>query len=107
MSRLVSDQQATIAALNEEIGRYKAEVEQYRSSVGSTIDANNERVAEMRRQFADDIARLEDQGRNLREENLILAGQLDTLRAERSAELLRPTDEYALVDGRIVASEAG
>jgi hypothetical protein len=103
VSRLVSDQQTTIAALNEEIGRYKGEVEQYRASVGSTIDANNTRVADMRRQFADDVARLEDQGRKLREENLILGGQLDALRAERSAELLRPTEEYALVDGRIVS----
>ena len=103
VARLVSDQQSTIAALNTEVGQYKAEVETYRSSVGSTIDTNNERVSEMRRQFADDVARLEDSGRRLREENLILAGQLDTLRAERSADLLRPNDEYALVDGRIVS----
>lgn len=103
VGRLVSDQQATIAALNAEVGQYKAEVETYRASVGSTIDGNNERVAEMRRQFADDIARREDQSRRLREENLILAGQLETLRAERSADLLRPNDEYALVDGRIVS----
>ncbi len=103
VSQLVTDQQSTIAALNQEIGQYKAEVEQYRSSVGSTIDANNERVAEMRRTFADDVARLEDSGRRLREENLILSGQLEALRAERSAELLRPTDEYGLVDGRIVS----
>lgn len=103
VARLVSDQQSTIAALNTEVGQYKTEVETYRSSVGSTIDTNNERVSEMRRQFADDVARLEDTGRRLREENLILAGQLDTLRAERSADLLRPNDEYALVDGRIVS----
>lgn len=103
VARLVSDQQSTIAALNTEVGQYKTEVETYRSSVGSTIDTNNERVSEMRRQFADDVARLEDSGRRLREENLILAGQLDTLRAERSADLLRPNDEYALVDGRIVS----
>ncbi len=103
VGRLVSDQQATIAALNAEVGQYKSEVETYRASVGSTIDGNNERVAEMRRQFADDIARREDQARRLREENLILAGQLETLRAERSADLLRPNDEYALVDGRIVS----
>ncbi|MBL0921847.1 MAG: hypothetical protein IBJ10_06935 [Phycisphaerales bacterium] len=103
VSRLISDQQATIAALNQEVGQYKAEVETYRASVGSTIDTNNERVADMRRNFADDTARLEDQNRRLREENLILAGQLDTLRAERSADLLRPNEEYALVDGRIVS----
>lgn len=103
VSRLISDQQATIAALNAEVGQYKAEVENYRSSVGSTIEGNNERVADMRRQFADDIARLEDRNKRLTEENLILSGQLEALRAERSKDLLRPEDEYALVDARIVS----
>jgi hypothetical protein len=97
----------SLAAANAELGQYKAEVESYRESMTSTISANNERVEEIRRDAADRTALLGDQNDRLREQNLILQGQLDSLRAERSQDLLRPQDEGSLIDGRIVSVNAG
>lgn len=96
-----------LAAANAELGQYKAEVESYRGNLTSTISANNERVEEIRREAADRTALLSDQIERVREENLILQGQLESLRAERSRDLLRPQDEASLIDGRIVSVNAG
>lgn len=93
----------SLAAANAELGQYKAEVESYRGSMTQTIAANNERVDEIRRDATDRVALLSDQIERLREENLIRQGQIDSLRAQRSSELLRPQDEASLVDGRIVS----
>ncbi|MGP1310375.1 MAG: hypothetical protein ACTS27_09280 [Phycisphaerales bacterium] len=95
-----------LAAANAELDQYKAEVESYRGNMTSTISANNERVEEIRRDAADRTALLSDQNERLREQNLILQGQLDSLRAERSEDLLRPQDESTLIDGRIVSVNA-
>lgn len=103
VNTLLSDHQATIAALNGEIDRYKGEVQTYRESVGTTIDTNNRRVEEIRRRLTDEKSALEDRVARLEQDNLILSGQLDSLRRERSQDLLRPEAEYALVDGRIVS----
>ena len=100
---LIADQQSTIAAMNAEIDRYKAEVETFRASVGSTIDTNNRRVEEIRRRLTDEKSTLEDRLARVEQENLILTGQLDSLRRERAADMLRPDDEYSLVDGRVVS----
>ncbi|TVQ63330.1 MAG: hypothetical protein EA379_04225 [Phycisphaerales bacterium] len=106
VNTLIADQQATMAAMNAEISRYKAEVEQYRVSVGDTIDTNNRRVDEIRRVLTDEKASLEDRLTRVEQENLILTGQLDSLRRERAADMLRPDDEFALVDGRVVSVNA-
>src|SRR5690606_31638898 len=78
-----------------------------RGNMTSTIAANNERVEEIRRDAADRTALLADQLERSREEALILRGQVDSLRAQRSQDLLRPQDESALVDGRVVSVNAG
>ncbi len=93
----------SLAAANAELGQYQAEVESYRGNMTSTIAANNERVEEIRRDAADRTALLADQLERSREESLILKGQVDSLRAERSQDLLRPQDESSLVDGRVVS----
>jgi hypothetical protein len=97
----------SLAAANAELGQYQAEVESYRGNMTSTISANNERVEEIRRDSADRTALLADQLERAREEALILKGQVDSLRAERSQDLLRPQDEAALVDGRVVSVNSG
>src|SRR5690606_31206668 len=86
----------SLAAANAELGQYKAEIESYRGNMTSTIAANNERVEEIRRDAADRTALLADQLERSREAALILRGQVDSLRAQRSQDLLRPQDESAL-----------
>lgn len=96
-----------LAAANAELDQYKNEVESYRGNMTSTISANNERVDEIRRDAADRAAVANDQIERQREQILILQGQLDSLRAERSQDLLRPQDEGSLIDGRVVSVNAG
>lgn len=102
--RLAQQQfEQSLAAANAELGQYAAEVESYRGGMTQTISANNERVEEIRRDASAQLAMLNDRNDRLREENLILQGQVDSLRAQRSSELLRPQNEASLVDGRVVS----
>ncbi len=105
VGQLQTDQTATIDSLNDEIGRYKGELDKFRSMVDDTIASNNERVSTIRRESADREASLQARIAQLEEESLRLQGQLTALRESQVDATLLPTDEYALVDGRIIGAD--
>ena len=95
----------TVTSLNDEIGHYKGELDHFRSLVDKTIDTNNQRVETIRRESADREASLQSKVGSLQEENLRLQGQLTSLRQTQVRSTLLPTEEYALVDGRIIGAD--
>jgi hypothetical protein len=94
----------TVAALQEEIAVYRDGVETYGESVQNVIAENNERVETIRTDAAELEAQLRAEISRLEEEILIQEETINGLRAEVADETLRPVDEYALVDARVVAT---
>lgn len=105
VAQVQADSASTVTALNEEIGKYKAEFDSFRTLVDKTIADNNQRVEEIRREAADRGA--SDQARiaELEEETLRQQGQLTSLRESQVTSALLPTNEFALVDGRVVGAD--
>ena len=103
VGKALADQQQTTAAMNEEIGKYKAEVEALRAKTGTTLADNNKRVDDIRSRSAAEKATFEERITKLQQDNLVLKGQVEQLRADRGKDLLKPGFEGALVDGRVVS----
>lgn len=105
VERIQQDRAETLAALNEEIGRYKTELDRYRSMVHSTIDENNGRVDQIRSMASQVETGLRERIAQYDEKAILQQAVIDQLRRERASEVLRPTDEFALVDATIVGTE--
>ncbi len=107
VSRLQQSHQETIAALNTDIDRYKSEVDGYRESVNTAKLEMDERVGRIQARSDAEKALLT---RNIEElkENLLIANEtIGKLRAKGTREILKPADEYALVDGTVVGVNPG
>jgi hypothetical protein len=94
---------ATLAAIQDELSRYRAEVEGYRTGTNQHRTDMDARVADMRQQFDGRERDLLDRIASLEGQRLDLLDQIDRLRGERSADLFQGRPEEALVDGRVVA----
>ncbi len=94
---------ATLAAINEELGRYRAEVESYRTGTDQHRTDMDARVTDIRGQADSRERDLLDRIASLEGQRLDLLDQIDRLRGERSADLFEGRPEEALVDGRVVA----
>ncbi len=105
VAQMQTNNASTITALNSEIGKYKAELDQFRTLVDETISKNNIRVEEIRRESADRAVSDQALIAQLEEETLRQQGQLTSLRESQVSSSLLPTDEYALVDGRVVGAD--
>ena len=103
VTKALADQQATIASMNDELGKYRAEVESFRARTGTTIADNNKRVDDIRAKATAEKSGFEERVNRLAQENLVLKGQVEQLRADRSKDLLKPGFEGALADGRVVS----
>ena len=106
VTRLEDRHYESVASLTAQIGIYKDEVDQYREGVQgaesdyeSQIDRVRADAAEREANRREEIARLED-------ENQVLRKQLQALRGERSEEVFRGEDEFALVDGTVLSVNA-
>lgn len=105
VSQLQTSHDSTIDAMNDQVGRYKGELDHFRTLVEETISENNERVDRIRRESANREATLQSRIAQLEEETLRLEGQLKSLRESQVASSLLPQDESSLVDGRIIGSD--
>jgi hypothetical protein len=99
---LQEQHQATIAALNADIDQYRSEVETYRGQVNDAKAFMDREVEKYRDRLASTESALNDRIRRLEGDNLQLVDRLSKLQTERSSELIRPTDEFALVDGSVI-----
>jgi hypothetical protein len=97
----------TVATLNTDIERYKAEVEQYRESVNKAKADMDAREEKLREQFAAKENAFIQQIRKVESENLQLTERLSTYTAAKTKDILKGQPEESLVDGTIVAATAG
>ncbi|HZW09004.1 MAG TPA: hypothetical protein VFF69_03795 [Phycisphaerales bacterium] len=97
---------ATLAAVNEELGRYRAEVEAYRSGTEQHQQDMESRVGRIQTESQARESELLDRITTLEEENQRQQNQLEVLRGERKKDLFQGQPEESLVDGRVVAADA-
>ncbi len=98
---LQESHQKTLAALNDQIDRYKAEVEAYRQEVNDTKSIMDKAVTEARNQLATEKSVMGERIAALDNQVLILNDQIKTLRQEKGDDILQPANEASLVDGMI------
>lgn len=103
VKQIEDSHQRTIASLNTEVNRYKDEIDQYRVGTDKVRADMEARVSRIAAESGDREQRLQTDLTKLREQNLVLQGQITELRGQRNQDLLRPADEFALVDGTILA----
>ncbi|MFM9957201.1 MAG: hypothetical protein ACKVZJ_03930 [Phycisphaerales bacterium] len=104
LAKVQDEQRNTVNALNAEIGGYKAELDRYRGSVETTQSSMEERVSTLRAESDKTTGELEGKVDSLQQELLIKQEQLDKALGKNDAARLRPGEESALVDARIVAT---
>jgi len=102
IAELKRDYQESIDLAESEVGEYSQRVQDYRENVEQTKDDLEARVTSIRDDAESQTASLESEIDQLTSENLILQDQIARLRSDRASETLRPEDEFALIDGRIV-----
>lgn len=98
---LEESHQRTLATLTEDLERYKAEVDGYREGTNQVRMEMDAAIEKARRDAEDERVRLNNQIAKLREDNLILMSQVQTLRREKGKDILKPASEESLVDGTI------
>lgn len=93
---------ATIVALNAQLDNYKKEVDQYRDEVQKAKDAMDVRVDKIQAEAQDKIASLNSQTGDLQKEVVLGRDTISRLQGELKGRSYKPTDEFALVDGRVI-----
>jgi hypothetical protein len=106
VARIREEHTATIAALQDQLGGYESNVSEYRTSLNQTIDRNNDRVAEIRRTAAEQEDAMSGQIAELETELIVLQDAVRELRAASAGGRVSAQDEFALVDGRVLGSNA-
>jgi hypothetical protein len=101
------DEQATeLALLKGKIDQSVRDVEDYRASLTSTLELNNSRVEEIRRDAAEAQDSLNSRIAELEQEQLLMQSIVEELRTERAGSLVSAEDEYALADGRVLETRS-
>ncbi|MBK7406495.1 MAG: hypothetical protein IPJ41_18350 [Phycisphaerales bacterium] len=97
---------ATLAAINDELQRYRNEVESYRTGTEQQRTDMGARVDRIRQEASTRETQLLDRVTGLEESNQRLQNQLEVLRGDRKKDLFQGRPEESLVDGRVVAVDA-
>ena len=96
------DFEAQLAAMTGQLDQYSEEVAGYRTGINQTEAAMDQRLERTRNEAANNEARLAATIESLQRDLLTAQDTIGRLQAERSRDLLMPTDEFALVDGEII-----
>lgn len=107
VKQLVDSHQNTIAAMNADIDRYKGEIEQFRQDISQAKLEMDERVGRITQRFEADRDALNKEIDRLRRDNLIRDETIAKLRGTAKTQILKPEDEFALIDGRVVGVDPG
>lgn len=97
----------TVAALTAEVGKYKDEVEQYRLGTDS---ARTKMDTDLAKRFGEFQAREDEllaKIAKLQEDLIVQQSIIAELRDKAAGSVLKPQDEYALVDGTVVGMSSG
>jgi uncharacterized coiled-coil protein SlyX len=106
LGRVQEENRSTVNALNAEIGGYKAELDRYRTGVETTQASMEERVESIRAETDKSTGELQGKVDTLSQELLVKQEQLDKALGKANTERLKPGEESALVDARVVATNA-
>ncbi|MBX3315303.1 MAG: hypothetical protein KF902_00410 [Phycisphaeraceae bacterium] len=101
VARMQQSHNNAVAALNAEIGTYRSEVDSYREGINDTRKDMDARVERLLTDSRDNEAKLSERIRQLQDQNLVLQNQVSQLRGEKNKDILKPEDEFALVDGQV------
>jgi uncharacterized coiled-coil DUF342 family protein len=96
-----------VGALASQVGQYRDMIEEYRRGTDEYKKKVDAELDKVRTSAAETENRLNDRLQKLTEEKLILENQLAALRGQRDQVLVRPGDEFALVDGEVVSVDGG
>jgi hypothetical protein len=99
------DHRRTVDELETQLSSYRGEVDDYRDEVNETKKFMDERIDQIRTQLSDEITRLSDRIGELQAENAVLRDQVKKYQESRRTDILRPADEYALVDASVIGLE--
>lgn len=106
LARVQEENRSTVNSLNAEIGGYKAELDRYRTGVESTQASMEQRVESLRAESDKSIAELQGKVDNQSQELLVKQEQLDKAMGKADSARLKPGEESALIDARVVATNA-
>lgn len=104
LARVQEEGRNTVNALNAEIGGYKSELDRYRTGVESTQASMESRVDSIRAESDRSTGELQGRVDSLSQELLIKQEQLDRALGKSNADRLKPGEESALVDARVVGT---
>lgn len=107
VASIEASHKATIDAMSAQVGQLGQEVERYREGADAYKKKVDEEKDKIVTAAAETENRLQQQIQKLTEDKLILENQLAQLRGQRNEGVIRASDEYALVDGEIVAVDGG
>lgn len=92
----------TVASLGDQVERYRQQIEEYRNGVNDYKTQLDAKLSKAETDHSAEKKKLGDQISKLVEESLTLGAQVKQLRGQASQQILKPADEYALVDGQVV-----
>lgn len=94
--------QATVDAINKDVGQYKTDIETYRTEVADLRAKMDAQVAKVVEEAKTRESELTTRADKLQEDNLVLQAQVQTLRGERNKDTFKGQPEFALVDASVV-----
>ncbi|MBL9030151.1 MAG: hypothetical protein JNM80_00410 [Phycisphaerae bacterium] len=103
VKRIQETHQKTIASLNGDLDKYRAEVEQYRASVNDAKMSMDRQIEKTRDDATAREAALAEKVRKLEGDNVQLLDRISKLQGEKTRDILKPLPESAHVDGQIMA----
>lgn len=95
--------QAALASLSAGVDTYKTQIEGYQKTLETRVAEMQSAVDKIKRDAADEAAKLNDKLSKQSEELLVAQGKVRSLQGSKAGNVLRPGDEAALVDGEVVA----
>ncbi len=107
IAKIQEENRATVTALNAEIGGIKGELDRYRAGVEDTQSSMEKRVEDLRAENSRTGSELQGKVDSLQQELLVKQEQLDKALGKNEKERLKPGEESALVDARIVGVNPG
>jgi hypothetical protein len=96
----------TIAALNDDINKYKNEITSYREGTDSARKEMDARVQNLQEQIARMQEEFDTERARMTEEGLVLASQIKALRGDRAREIFTGRPEESLADAEVVGLTA-
>ncbi len=101
------DFDAATKTLSESVGGYKGELDRFGADVNKAKAEMAASIERIKREAEDREAELNNRLAKTNEELAVARGIISRFQKDRAKDQLRPTDEFALVDGEVIALDVG